>query len=413
MVNSQSAIWEGIFDMGRRTYFVKFRFNGDYVLMKDGTFGRNLVYGATVYRRPKNGVGSGIRVFSTPGLCLDNMVGSKLVVKLIKGNMHTARERYGRMPVSTEKYNKQVMIPSSVKTRYQMEKYFKTKKFLKSLVNIFAQLGVRWRSTQHPNLMEKEYVHKRCIIQKAKRRFIGEYQMDLSVFQKRRSQIKLSKISGGEIGYEWTEEMKFGGAYVGSSSANLPVHKLSFIEQSRIFHVVYQRCNSGHTRYAACIYSPPAQLNLPTLNEDGTMDEEDWEELEDMGYDAEQHFDTAFSRFEHPIEIYLPNKMPCTRLVSAKLGRIDDQDIIHRLRKKIAKYGVRAKQGGNHHRFITLHQIKQDFAQVSKLLNKNITNAEKDFKDWKTRSLAYMSRSGREHDMTPNSMYSDDTAGYI
>ena len=114
------------------------------------------------------------------------------------------------------------------------------------------------------------------------------------------------------------------------------------------------------------------------------MDDEYWYELEEIGYDESRNFDTAFSRLEFGVEISLPSQKRITRSISAKEGEIDDE-LVWALRKKIAKYGVRARHGGNHHRFITTHQMKLDFAQLSKLTNKRIGEVQKEYKDWRAR----------------------------
>ena len=87
------STYEGIFDAGRRTYFVKFKLGDQPKVLENGKLGVGVVYGASVFRRPLGSKGINTRLFATPKLNLDGMVGNKLALKQIKGNMETARKR--------------------------------------------------------------------------------------------------------------------------------------------------------------------------------------------------------------------------------------------------------------------------------------------------------------------------------
>ncbi len=378
------ATYEGIFDAGRRTYFVKFKLGDQPKVLENGKLGVGVVYGASVFRRPLGSKGINTRLFATPKLNLDGMVGNKLALKQIKGNMETARKRYENWAVSSIKYERMVELPLGVRTRSQMIEHFKKKIFRKGLVNIFATLGMRWRMGEGPSLMNKEFESKKASLEKRMRRLNGVFDYSRGRFERRRKISELSS-SGGEPNSEWEK-------HVGAEGETLPIHEISFIDQDRIFHVVYQRSVSGHTRYGACIYSPVPEWEYIPLNLDGSMDNECWDELYDMGYDEEDHFSTAQERFKYPVEVYLPYNKTITRGLANKMGRIDecDYEMVMKLRKKIAKYGVRARTGGNHNRFLTPHVWNNYYAVNKKTLNKEMGKLGKDFADWKKRSVCEM-----------------------
>jgi hypothetical protein len=365
MTNSKNKIWEGAFSIGRRTYFVNFHYK------LNGNDSISMIYGATVFRGTKNN-GNKITSITPFRWNLGEYTnGLQKIQRLVNGNFKTTRARYDLYPVSAN-----MKIPVNIKTRGQIMAYFKTKKFRNNLVKLFCKHGVRWRGNQKPSLRQKEFVSRLESINKIKRRAVANYSLQKSIFKKRHNNIPLSKKSGGEPGYEWTDRM---------NQTKLPVHTLVFIDQNRIFHIVYQRFDSGHTRYAACIHSPKYEM---FINEDGSMDEEDWDELESMGYNETSHILTSNTRFEYPVEIYLPSNKLTTRSMSKKLGKIDDTDyeIIRKFRKKIAKYGVRVKQGGNHSRFITTHTNNNNHAIFKKKINKLIGEVQVKYSTWKNRT---------------------------
>ena len=307
--SNRNMVNEQIFSIGSRTYFVTYEVNN----VGQGYI--DIRYGAAIKRY--NGPRTRLRE------------GDK------EGHMKTARERFSRFPASGK-----IKVANWVRTRGDLERHMESSRFKKRLVNLFAKNGVRERHGRNDSLMKKELWLRRCILNKKLNQAKAGFDEDMREFRKAHKNDKFSRETGGQVNVE---------RFVGSD--DLPTHRLRLNMDGRIFHIMYQRNECGLVVYGACVFNPKT--------------EDDWE-----SYDEEEHFETAQTRFKnYPVEVKVGRKHSYETRLSTS-GEFNSEEEFKDIRNKIAKYGVRVRPNGT--RFIREHELKTEFGQETKRLNRQL-----------------------------------------
>ena len=335
------------FSRGVRTYFVEYNIshvptgtvvNNSKIIEKLPVLNHNelyLTYGACIYKHTKN---------------------SPTIPNSIKrSHFNTAHIRYNNFAVSTI-----IIIDSLIKTRLQWNNFLIGKYFENILIKLFCKNSVRCRKKHITSLKEHEY--NNCIMKILK----NIRRVDIIYYQQRKKYISnhdndiLSRISGAEIGSEWTSNELL-------RISEIPIFKLLFIINNRIFHISYQRLCNGKTRYGACIFHPTS--------------ENDWN-----NYNEEEHFITSYNRMlRFGVEVNIPDiNAPLTRLRSSGQITYWNTNIIDLFRNHIARYGVRVRTDSRHsHRFLKEHEINTKEAMKLKYLNRTLNTLYNIRSKWK------------------------------
>ena len=324
------------FTRGYRTYFIVYHFQGS-----EDRF--TIHYGACVYRREEN-----------------DMV--TVTERVISDHFDTARARYTLFPVECifSKYQEK-WFPRYI-TRHSIQKIISSKAFVKRLVNIFCNNGVRYRPNGITSLREAEYGHKINMLNRQLGLVRNTMQTELSKFNKNHPKHSTPRIQDDFIQHENDRIV-----YASKGYAIFP-------ENRRIVHIVYSRLSNGKTIYGACVFRPSRDEDIQL-------------------YNVENHIYTAYMRMlNYGIKITIPSSMRYN--TRSTLISEHDTNAWKILRRAVAKYGTRTRQlvdkgshGNRESNFLTPHLIHMTYSKSTKNLNREKGDVCRNFSNWNKAKL--------------------------